>query len=264
MTRMTIGDPVGFHLENLGLTLNAQPVLREISLRLAPGRVCGVIGRNGSGKSSLLRVLARLSPADAGTCRLDGKPLDAWKSRDFARRVALMPQSAPATGVMVLQDLVALGRYPWHGAFGRAGPKDQRAIAEAIALCGLEGLATRPLDSLSGGEAQRARLAMMLAQGADWLLLDEPSASLDLAWSFDLLSALRGLAREAGRGVVIALHDMNLAARFCDDLVALKGGRVTGAGAVADVFRAPILSETFGLAVTTGSVAGLPVAIPSP
>ena len=257
-------DARGFRLDGADLDLGGRRVLQGISLALAPGRVCGVIGRNGSGKSSLLRLTGRQTRAAPGRIRLDGRPLEDWPAREFARRVAMMPQSAPATEAMILADLVALGRYPWHGALRPVSDADRNAVREAIALCGLETLAGRPLHSLSGGEAQRARLAMMLAQGAEWLLLDEPSASLDLAWSLELMRQLRDLAHRAGKGVMIALHDMNLAARFCDDLVALEGGRICGAGPVAEVFRPDILSATFGLPVEVTHLRGLPVALAAP
>jgi iron-chelate-transporting ATPase len=219
-----------------------------------------VIGRNGAGKSTLLRLLARHIRPAGGRILLDGQDTAAMADRAFARRVAHMAQSAPAIDTLPLRDLVALGRYPWHGALGRRGLQDEAAIDAALMRTGLAGLADRITGTLSGGEQQRARLAMMLAQEADWLILDEPSAALDLAWALEMLGHLRALAAE-GKGVVVALHDMNLAAWFCDDLLAVKAGRIVAHGPVAETFRADLLSDLFGAQVEVAEVAGRPVAI---
>lgn len=252
----------GFHITDASVRAGEKILLDCPELRLPPGRVCGVIGRNGAGKSTLLRLLARHSaPGQGGLVRLDGQDISAMPAQAFARRVAHMAQSTPLVEAMRLRDLVALGRYPWHGAFGRMRREDEASVTRALRRTGLEALADRALSGLSGGEMQRARLAMILAQGSDWLILDEPSAALDLVWALELLTQVRSLAQE-GRGVVIALHDMNMAARFCDDLLAIHHGSVLVHGPVDAVFRPDLMSQIFDVPVGIGHVAGHRVAVP--
>lgn len=253
-------DMSGFRLTGVSARTGGRVLLHPADLTLRPGRICGVIGRNGAGKSTLLRLLSRHIRPAAGRIELDETDIAAMADRAFARRVAHMAQSAPAIETMALRDLVALGRYPWHGALGRLGAEDTAAIDAALHRTGLGDLAGRITGTLSGGEQQRARLAMMLAQGSDWLILDEPSAALDLAWALEMLTHLRALADE-GKGVVIALHDMNLAARFCDDLLAVKAGRVIAYGPAVQVFRADLLSGLFDARVEVAEVSGRPVAV---
>lgn len=258
---MTPPVSTGFDLAEASVRIRGREILAPTTLQMRPGRICGVIGRNGAGKSTLLRLLARQIAPSSGQILLDGQDITPLPERIFARRVAFMAQGAPAIEAMSLRDLVALGRYPWHGAFGRMRPEDNAAVAQALRRTGLDTMAGRMFETLSGGEMQRARIAMMLAQESGWLILDEPSAALDLAWALDLLAQLRSLARE-GKGIVIALHDMNLAARFCDDLLALRAGKVIGHGPVDQVFQPDLLSTLFDVPVTVAPVAGQLVALP--
>jgi len=241
----------------VAFTRGARDILAPLSLSLAPGRVYGLIGPNGSGKSTLLKLLARQQEPSAGSITLDGTALADWRGRAFARCVAYMPQFTPPADGMTVRDLVALGRYPWHGALGRFTDGDAARVEAALSRTGLADLAERAVDSLSGGERQRAWLALMLAQEARCLLLDEPTSALDIAHQMEVLSLVRGLTRagagagegtgSSGMAVIVVLHDINLAARTCDDLIALRNGRLLAHGTVSAMMRADTLSEIYGV-----------------
>lgn len=255
------GGPL-WDIDGLAVKVGGREILAPLTLSLARGRVHGLIGPNGSGKSTLLKVLARQLAPGAGTVRLEGRPLAQWQGRAFARKVAYMPQFTPPAEGLNVRELVALGRYPWHGALGRFGDADRAAVESAIRRAGLSAFADRMVDSLSGGERQRAWLAVMLAQEADCLLLDEPTSALDIAHQMDVLSVVRDLA-QAGTGiaVVVVLHDVNLAARTCDDLVALRGGRLVAQGPCADILTPDTLNAVYGvpMGVMPHPVSGAPL-----
>lgn len=181
-----------------------------------------MIGHNGSGKSTLLKMLGRHQPPSSGQVVLNDMPLAQWDSKAFAREVAYLPQQLPAAEGMTVRELVAIGRYPWHGALGRFRQEDRQQVEEAIALVDLKPLANRLVDSLSGGERQRAWLAMMVAQNSRCLLLDEPTSALDIAHQVEVLGLIQRLSHERGLTVIAVLHDINMAARYCDHLVALR------------------------------------------
>lgn len=238
--------------ETAGLSFRAggREILSPLDLALAAGKVHGLIGPNGSGKSTLMKLLARQQAPSAGEVRFEGQPLSAWGGRAFARKVAYMPQFTPAAEGMTVRELVALGRYPWHGALGRFGAEDAAAVEAALRRTGLMPFAHRLVDSLSGGERQRAWLALMLAQGTRCLLLDEPTSALDIAHQIEVLAIVRELTRSgADMSVVVVLHDINLAARTCDTLVALKSGRLVANGPSRDIMAPDTLHEIYGLPI---------------
>ncbi|MCK0209462.1 ATP-binding cassette domain-containing protein [Starkeya koreensis] len=247
MNAQTPGASPLFGISQASFALDGRDLLKPVSLGLPARRVVGLIGQNGSGKSTLLKLLARQLAPTGGTLALDGRPLGDWGDRPFARRVGYLPQQTPATGGMQVRELVALGRYPWHGPFGRFSLRDSRQVEEAIALTGLAPLAERGVDTLSGGERQRAWLAMLVAQETDYLLLDEPIAALDIAHQLDVLALVRRLAGERGLGVLVVLHDVNMAARFCDEIVALRAGQIVARGTPDEVLTAAALREVYGV-----------------
>ncbi|TJZ89841.1 ATP-binding cassette domain-containing protein [Paracoccus gahaiensis] len=252
-----------FSLRNLSVDVPGRRLLDDISLDLPQGRMIALIGHNGSGKSTLLKVLARQGAA-TGQVSFEGRPLSDWRARDHARRLAFLPQTLPPAEGMLVRELVALGRYPWHGALGRVTPADRNAIARAMAECGVEAFADRLVDSLSGGERQRVWLAMMVAQQAGTLLLDEPISALDIAHQVEVLALVRRMCHQGGRSAVIVLHEVNMAARFCDHIVALKGGRVVLQGSPADLMRPETLHRIYGLRMEVLTRPdGPPVAVPA-
>lgn len=174
-------------LENVTFEVAGHVVLKPLSFTLPERGVTGLIGQNGSGKPTLLRILARQQSATAGSISFDGKPLQAWGDREFARKVAYLPQHTPLAAGLKVRELVDLGRYPWHGAFGRFGRGDHEKVDEALMLTTTDSVADRFVDTLSGGERQRVWLAMLLAQDARLLLLDEPISALDVAHQVGVL-----------------------------------------------------------------------------
>ena len=252
-----------FQIENLAVDVPGRRLLDGITLDLPKGQVIALIGHNGSGKSTLLKVLAR-QVAASGRVTFEGRGLLDWQARDYARRLAFLPQTTPPAEGMLVRELVALGRYPWHGALGRFGPHDEEIVTRAMEECGVARFAKRLVDTLSGGERQRVWLAMMVAQEAGTLLLDEPISALDIAHAVEVLALVRRMCHEQGRSAVIVLHEVNMAARFCDHIVAIKGGRLALQGGPADLMRPEALLDIYGLPmqVLTREDGG-PVAIPA-
>jgi len=252
-----------FRIENLSVDVPGRRLLDGITLDLPTGQMIALIGHNGSGKSTLLKVLARQIPAH-GHVAFENCPLSGWRPRDYARRLAFLPQTTPSAEGMLVRELVALGRYPWHGALGRFGPRDHDAVVAAMQECGVSRFADRLVDTLSFGERQRVWLAMMVAQQAGTLLLDEPISALDIAHQVEVLALIRRMCHEQNRSAVIVLHDVNMAARFCDHIVALKGGRLAMQGTPAELIHPDALHAIYGLpmqVLTRDN--GTPVAIPA-
>ncbi len=236
-----------FEICSATFEIDGKRLLQPTQLCLAEGQVYGLIGHNGSGKSTLLKLLARQQQVTTGEIRLDNKPLATWGQREFARQVAYLPQHLPATDSLTGRELVAFGRYPWHGLLGRHGAKDTLAIERALKLTDTEHFSDRLVDTLSGGERQRLWLAMLLAQGSRFLLLDEPLAALDIAHQVEVLELIRHLCQELGLGVIIVLHDINQAARYCDRLIALHTGRLLIEGAPEILMNDTTLEAIYGL-----------------
>lgn len=253
-----------FRIAKLSVDVPGRRLLDDVTLDLPAGRMIALIGHNGSGKSTLLRTLARQIAPAAGEVRFEDRPLGQWRARDYARRLAFLPQHPPPAEGMTVRELVALGRYPWHGAMGRFSAADEAAVAGALDECGLRDLANRIVDTLSGGERQRAWLAMMVAQAAHALLLDEPISALDIAHQVEVLSLVRRMCHAQGRSAIIVLHDVNMAARFCDRVVALRHGRLAMQSTPADLMRPHTLAAIYGLPMQVLSDAqGRPAALPA-
>ena len=219
-----------FEVKGATFGINGKRLLHPVEHRFEEGRVYGLIGHNGSGKSTLIKLLARQQSPSQGEIQLDSRPLRDWGQREFARRVAYLPQHLPGAENLTGRELIGFGRYPWHGLLGRHTPEDRVAIERAIALSHTEAFADRLVDTLSGGERQRVWLAMLLAQQSRFLLLDEPLAALDIAHQMEVLALVRQLCDELQLCVIIVLHDINMASRYCDELLALHSGRVLAHG----------------------------------
>ena len=245
-------DMPEFRLHQASFHAGDRPLLSNINLELAPGQMTAILGPNGSGKSTLMRLMAGQIRPSGGEVRFRDRPVGAYPARTLARALAHLPQTPPPVPGLSIRDLVALGRYPWHGALGRFGTRDHQKVDEALTRAGLGALADRQVDTLSGGERQRAWIAMLLAQEAGCLLLDEPTSALDLAHQIEVLQLLRDLNRAQGLGVIMVLHDVNLAARFCDQLVALRGGALVQAGPTATVMQPERLTDLFALPMVEG------------
>ncbi len=228
--------------------------LSEVSLRLAAGEMVGVIGPNSSGKTTLIRLLTRVLEPATGEIRLEGVPVGRLGRTDLARRVGVVPQSAPAECPFNVGELVLMGRYP-HGP-GRyfESRQDHAAARTAMEATGVLELADLPLDHLSGGERQRAFIARALAQEPRLLVLDEPTAHLDLRYQVEVASLLRRLNRERGLAILLVSHDLNLAGEVCDRLMLLAEGRAVATGPPEAVLEESLLSSVFGCDVVVDKV----------
>jgi iron complex transport system ATP-binding protein len=228
--RVSASTPPPLALRDAGFQVDGRAILQPLNLAIPAGRMLGVIGHNGSGKSTLGRILARQLQPSTGQLLLRGAPADRIGTRQFAREVAYLPQHIPAAAGMTVEELVGLGRYPWLGAFRSPTETDRDKVRDAMATTDVAGLAARLVDTLSGGERQRVWLAMLVAQQAHILVLDEPTSALDIRHQVEMLGLLRQLTRTQGVGVVIILHDIYMAGRYCDHIIALRQGCVVAAG----------------------------------
>ncbi|MCX5403991.1 ABC transporter ATP-binding protein [Streptomyces sp. NBC_00335] len=221
-------------------------VIDSLDVAIPPGVVTTIIGPNGCGKSTLLRTLSRLLKPTSGSVVLDGEDIARLRTRDVAKKLGLLPQAPVAPEGLTVADLVARGRHP-HQSWLRQWSSDDASVVErALAMTGVADLADRPVDALSGGQRQRVWISMTLAQGTDLLLLDEPTTYLDLAHAVDVLDLVDDL-HESGCTVVMVLHDLNLAARYSDNLIVMKAGSVLAQGHPREVLTAELLLEAFGL-----------------
>ena len=250
--------------EALSLAYDGTAVVHELTLELPPGRITTIVGANACGKSTLLRGLARLMAPAAGRVLLDGQPITDLPSKQVARTLGLLPQSPTAPEGISVADLVGRGRYPHQGWFRSWTEQDEHAVTAALEATGSLELAGRRVDELSGGQRQRVWIAMALAQDTDVLLLDEPTTYLDVTHQVEVLDLLVDLNPSRGTTVVTVLHDLNLAARYSDHLVALKHGRVVAAGPPAEVVTEAVVEDVFGLRcrVVPDPVAGTPLVVP--
>ena len=253
-------------LSAAGLSLGYadRPVVRDLDLAVPDGKVTVIVGANGCGKSTLLRGLARLLTPTTGTVLLDGRSIHRRPSREIARSLGLLPQNPVAPEGLTVADLVGRGRHPHQGPLRRWSITDDAAVARALELTGTLDLAHRPVEDLSGGQRQRVWIAMALAQETDLLLLDEPTTYLDVAHQVEVLDLLHDLNAHRGATVLMVLHDLNLAGRYADHLLALREGQVVAAGAPSDIITPALVREVFGLRaqVIQDPVAGTPLVIP--
>lgn len=241
---------MALRFEHLSLTLRGRPVLRDVTGEFSPAGVTVILGANGAGKSTLLSCLAALRTPDSGAVTLDRQPLLAIPAMERARRIGLLPQQADIHWDINVRALVALGRLPHHGRWGRSAA-DEAAIDEAMTQTDCTGFASRKALRLSGGEQARVLLARVLAGKPDWVLADEPLANLDPAHQLDAMACFRAAAT-AGAGVVLVLHDLTQAARIADHLIVMKEGAILASGPAADVLTPAVLEAAYGVRVHIG------------
>lgn len=241
-----------------------EPVLRDVTLAVEPGLVTTIIGPNGCGKSTLLRTMAGLLKPSSGRVLLDGEPIADLRLREVARRMTMLPQQPTAPEGLTVADLVARGRQPHQPWYRQWSRDDEAIVAHEMAATGVGELADRPVEQLSGGQRQRAWIAMSLAQRTPVMLLDEPTTHLDLAHAVEVLELVVRLRAEAGRTIVLVLHDIALAARYSDRVVVMKDGAFVTAGDPREVITAELLGDVFGLRarVFPDPVDGLPTVTP--
>jgi ABC-type cobalamin/Fe3+-siderophores transport system ATPase subunit len=239
-------NPPRLELRQVAAGYRGVPVVRDVSLCVRPGEMLALIGENGAGKSTLLRVASGVVAPLEGQAFIDGSELVRLQPKERAQRIAVVPQEAPLPNGLFAHEMVALGRTPYTRVLFGPTARDRRAVEWAMQVAGVESFAARFVDELSGGERQRVILARALAQQPILLLLDEPTANLDLHHQVAMLELVRGLSREQGLGVVAAVHDLQLAALYCDRVALLHSGRIISQGPPEDVLTESLLLQAFG------------------
>lgn len=249
---------------NLKVSYGDSVILNGIDFDVPKGGITTIIGPNGCGKSTLLRAAAGLLTRDCGTVTLNGVDLANLKRREIARQLAVLPQTPVAPEGLQVRDLVGRGRHPHRSWLRQGSTEDSRVVDAVMKLTNITEFADRPLERLSGGQRQRAWIAMVLAQETPLVFLDEPTTYLDLSHSVEVLSLVRQLADQEGRTVLMVLHDLNLAARYSDQLIVMQRGEVDAVGAPAEVLTESLLDRVFHLpaVVTTDPVNGGPLVVP--
>ena len=250
-------------IEGLQVSYGDKTILQDLNLQIPEGKITALIGPNGCGKSTLLKTVARIIKPEHGRVRLQGEDLHKLDTREVARKLALLPQAPVTPEGVTIAELVGYGRAPWRSRWGRLTEDDNQIVQQSLQQVGLAELADRPATALSGGQRQRAWIAMILAQQTDLVLLDEPTTWLDIAHQIELLELMRRLNLQ-GKTIVVVLHDLNQACRYCDELVVLKAGQLQQQGTPETVFTADLVSNVFDLdaQIHPDPVAGTPSLIP--
>ena len=251
-------------VEGLSLGYGDHAVIHGIDLSVLPGKITGILGANACGKSTLLKSMSRLLKPTGGQVLLDGRDVHSMPAKELARTLGLLPQSPIAPEGITVADLVGRGRHPHQGIMSRWSSADDEAVAFALDSTGTAELADRAVDELSGGQRQRVWIAMALAQQTDLLLHDEPTTYLDVAHQVEVLDLLTDLNEDNGITIVMVLHDLNLAARYCDEVVMTADGAVEAQGAPGEVFTEERVEKVFGLKsrIIPDPVSGTPLVLP--
>lgn len=249
---------------NVSLAYGERSVINGLTLDIPPGKITSIVGPNGCGKSTLLRALARLLKPTSGEVLIDDAPLATFHGKELARMLGLLPQSPTAPDGIVVADLVGRGRHPHQGLMGRWSTRDYEVVAKALETTNTTDLAERSIDELSGGQRQRVWVAMALAQETDILLLDEPTTYLDIANQLEVLDLLTDLNRSQGTTIVMVLHELGLAARYSDHLIAMHQGQIYAAGTPAEVVTETMMQEVFHTKarVIPDPISGAPLVMP--
>jgi iron complex transport system ATP-binding protein len=246
-------------ITSVSLDREGQRVLEGIDLVLPRGGLTALVGPNGTGKSTLLSLAARLLPLQQGAITIDGLPVGSTTGKVLAKKLAILRQDVGPPPRVTVREMVGFGRFPHSG--GRMTAEDKAMVEEALDRFELEGLANRSLDRLSGGQRQRVMVAMTYAQGTDYILLDEPLNNLDMYHARQLMLELRRLADETGRTIVIVLHDINHASASADRIIAMKQGRIAADGRPGTIMRTDVLQGIYDFPVAVVEVGGMRLAL---
>lgn len=238
---------------------NGKTVVDGVSFELPKGKVISLIGPNGAGKSTVMGMISRLIAQDDGSVDFEGKDMSKWKSRDLARRLAILTQSNHVQMKLTVRELVAFGRFPYSG--NRITAEDEEIIEKAIAYMELEEFEDRFIDELSGGQRQRAYIAMVIAQDTEYVLLDEPTNNLDIYHATNMMKTVRRLCDELGKTVILVLHEINYAAFYSDYICAFAEGRIAKFGTVREVINKETLSELYKVDFEILEIAGKPLSV---
>ena len=232
--------------QKLSVAYGDNVIIPELDLSLKKGKITALIGPNGCGKSTLLKALARINKVRSGTVSLNGQSLKSYSDKTLAQKISLLPQVLVSPEGISVRQLVEYGRAPYLSHWGKLNSEDKRQVDVAMAETGVTEFAERALASLSGGQRQRAWIAMILAQDADIVMLDEPTTYLDLSHQIELMKLMQAMNHK-GKTVIVVLHDLNQACRYCDELVVLHKGKLVCQGHPDEVFTQALLKEVFSL-----------------
>ncbi|CAM4381350.1 heme ABC transporter ATP-binding protein [Paenibacillus tarimensis] len=233
-------------VEQVHKRIGSRDILQDISFTWRENRMYGIIGPNGAGKSTLLSLLSGVEPYQSGRIRLRGRPIEEYGRKELARWLAVLQQEALPKAAFTVREIVAMGRYPFQNWLGQEEKDAEELVDRALQLVGLHAMGNRRLHQLSGGERQRAALAKVIVQQPQLILLDEPTTYLDIGYQVQLLDTVRSWQRTEGLTVVAVLHDLNLAAQYCDELLVLQDGRIAAAGTLAEVLTEEMIRSVYG------------------
>ncbi|MBP3966560.1 ABC transporter ATP-binding protein [Paenibacillus lignilyticus] len=253
-----------FMTSKLNIGYEERLIVENLNIIIPKGKITALVGANGSGKSTILKTMARLMSPSAGTVLLDGKSVHKQSTKDVAKQLAILPQNPTAPDGLTVAELVSYGRFPYQKGFGSLSKEDRSVIQWAVEKTGMTEFADRPIDRLSGGQRQRAWIAMALAQQTDMLFLDEPTTFLDMTHQLEVLELLQHLNETAGRTIVMVVHDLNHASRYAHHMIAIKNGNVVGEGTPVAVMNKDVLREVFSIEadIILDPRSGVPLCLP--
>ncbi|MEJ2765873.1 Fe(3+) dicitrate ABC transporter ATP-binding protein FecE [Photobacterium sp. MCCC 1A19761] len=248
---------------NVTVGYGEKAILQHLSVTIPQGKVTALIGPNGCGKSTLLKTLSRVISPSSGQVLFDNRPLHRWSTKAIARHLSLLPQNLHHPEGITVRQLVEYGRTPYVSHWGRLKSEDRQMVEQAMVRTGVDEFQHTLLDGLSGGQRQRAWIAMILAQDTDVVMLDEPTTFLDLSHQIELMQIIRDM-QVTGKTVIVVLHDLNQAARYCDHLVVLKSGTIVAEGSPETIMTHQLLEDVFSVKATVMAdpVAGTPLCVP--
>ena len=239
-------------------------IVEGLTITIPTQAITAIIGPNGCGKSTLLKALARILIPEQGKVEVNEVDIHSQSTKEIARQIGLLPQSPRSPDGITVLDLIQRGRYPHQGIFRQWSREDEASVNNALSLTGLTNFSDKPIDELSGGQRQRVWIAMLLAQETPIMLLDEPTTHLDIAHQIEVLDLLKELTREHNRTIVMVLHDINLAVRYADNLIAMRDGKIKTFGEPHNVVTAQMMHEVFSIQaqILQDPVSGSPLCIP--
>ncbi|ACQ52101.1 ABC transporter ATP-binding protein [Clostridium botulinum] len=248
---------------NLAIAYEDKLIVDGLNMNIPKGKITTIIGPNGCGKSTVLKTVGRILKPKEGLVYLNGDDIRNLSTKEVAQKMAILPQSPQAQGGLTVGELVSYGRFPHKKGFGKLSPEDKKVIEWALEITKLTELEVTMVDNLSGGQRQRVWIAMALAQQTDLILLDEPTTYLDMAYQLEVLELLYNLNREQSCTIVMVLHDLNLAARFADYMIAIRSGSIISHGTPEEIMTKKVLKDTFNIdaEIVWGSKTGRPTCI---